>query len=137
MTTMQQKLRGLNNLASDIHTAAKSKGFHNQPQETGTTLMLMVSELSEALEADRKGRYTKYELFHETLGFLESIRDPKPDPFTEAFEDFVKDTHEDEIADAFIRLLDYVGKKQINLEWHVAQKMRYNQTREHKHGKAY
>ncbi len=47
-------MNNLNELAKQFHERAKAKGFWDEPKETGTLLMLMVSELSEALEADRK-----------------------------------------------------------------------------------
>ncbi|WP_078434250.1 MazG nucleotide pyrophosphohydrolase domain-containing protein [Metabacillus halosaccharovorans] len=45
----------INNLCSQAYKTAKSKGWHNEPRETGTLLALIHSEVSEALEADRKG----------------------------------------------------------------------------------
>lgn len=38
-----------------IHDNAVRKGFWDKRREVGTLLMLVVSELAEALEADRKG----------------------------------------------------------------------------------
>ena len=51
-------LKGLNDAANKIHQNAKEKGFWDEERETGTLLMLCVSELSEALEADRKDKYS-------------------------------------------------------------------------------
>ncbi len=45
----------INNLAKICHDAAKDKGFWDRDRNIGEMLMLTVSELSEALEADRKG----------------------------------------------------------------------------------
>jgi len=47
----------LNKLAEEIHKNAVDKGFWEKPVEVGTSLMLIVSELGEALEADRKGDF--------------------------------------------------------------------------------
>jgi hypothetical protein len=44
---------------------------------------------------------------------------------------------EDEVADAIIRLLDFCGARGIDIDWHIKNKLRYNATREHKHGKKY
>jgi NTP pyrophosphatase (non-canonical NTP hydrolase) len=49
----------------------------------------------------------------------------------------VKDTFEDELADAVIRIADLCGYLNIDLESHIKAKMRYNETRPHKHGKEY
>lgn len=49
----------------------------------------------------------------------------------------IKDTFEDEIADAVIRLFDLAKGLGIDLEWHIQQKMEFNKTRERMHGKKY
>lgn len=43
-------------MAEDIHANAKLKGFWDKPRHLDEMLMLMVSELSEALEENREGR---------------------------------------------------------------------------------
>ncbi len=43
----------INDLIRKAHTCAIEKGFYQKPVELGTALMLITSELSEALEADR------------------------------------------------------------------------------------
>jgi NTP pyrophosphatase (non-canonical NTP hydrolase) len=45
----------INILCKEAYMTAKSKGWHDEPRETGTLLSLIHSEVSEALEADRKG----------------------------------------------------------------------------------
>jgi hypothetical protein len=50
------EITGLNNIAREIHARNRDKGFYDKPQDTGRMLMLVVSELSEALEADRDGK---------------------------------------------------------------------------------
>lgn len=45
----------INNLCKEAFMTAKAKGWHDEPRETGTLLALIHSEVSEALEADRKG----------------------------------------------------------------------------------
>jgi NTP pyrophosphatase (non-canonical NTP hydrolase) len=48
-------LNTVNNLCEEAYTNAKAKGWHDSPREMGTIIALIHSELSEALEADRKG----------------------------------------------------------------------------------
>ncbi len=45
----------INQLCKEAFETAKSKGWHDEPREMGTILALIHAEVSEALEADRKG----------------------------------------------------------------------------------
>jgi hypothetical protein len=41
----------------------------------------------------------------------------------------VKDSFHDEMADVLIRVLDLCGGYNIDIDWHIKMKMRYNATR--------
>lgn len=118
----------LNQLAKKISEANKAKGFTTATDNIGQTLMLVVSEVAEALEADRKGKYANLKEFNHAI---------TPVNFKSHFEELVKDSFEDEIADAIIRLLDLAGAKEIDIQRHIELKLQYNTTRESKHGKRY
>lgn len=120
----------INKLSKEIHENAKNKGFYEGEKNIGEMLCLIHSEVSEALEADRKGRYTKSNIF--AVNGWTSDGD-----FTHSFKENVKDTFEDELADIVIRVMDLAAFKGVNLEEHISAKIRYNSTREHKHGKKY
>lgn len=45
----------INQLCKEAFQTATAKGWHEEKRETGTLLALIHSEVSEALEADRKG----------------------------------------------------------------------------------
>ena len=115
---------GLNQSAHIIYQNNKAKGFWDKERNVGELLMLVTSELGEAMEAHRKNRFTPD-------FFTGSNHTPK------AFEDNVKDTFEDEIADAVIRLLDLSAGLGIDLERHIRSKVEYNQSRQRLHGKQY
>ncbi|MDF2789241.1 MAG: hypothetical protein K0S80_2339 [Neobacillus sp.] len=51
----------INQLCKEAFETAKSKGWHVEPREMGTILALIHSEVSEALEADRKGDFNNFE----------------------------------------------------------------------------
>lgn len=119
----------LTEYAKDIHQANVSKGFYEKPVEVGTHLMLITSELAEALEADRHHISADVSTYEENI--LNGL------PFKEAFKLSIKDSYEDEIADAIIRLLDHCGYRGIDIDFHVREKLKYNKTREHRHGKKY
>jgi NTP pyrophosphatase (non-canonical NTP hydrolase) len=120
----------IRSLVFKVHENAKQKGFYDPdvPKNIGEKLMLIVSEISEALEADRKGRRS-------VCGTLTGVL--ASEDFEIAFRHYVKDTFEDELADVVIRIFDLAGWQNIDLEWHILQKMRYNSTREKMHGKKY
>lgn len=50
----------INTLCKEAFETAKSKGWHDEPREMGTILALIHSEVSEALEADRKGNHDNF-----------------------------------------------------------------------------
>lgn len=112
----------LNELAEEIYQNNKEKGFWDKERNVGEMLMLVTSELGEAMEAHRKGRFANLEAYEE---------------FSEDFEDAIKDTFEDEIADSVIRLLDMCGGLGIDIDTHIRLKLEYNKTRERLHGKSY
>lgn len=120
----------LNKLSKEIFEQNKEKGFHDKPLEFGTYLMLITSELSEALEADRKGKRSNY------IEFMNLLKTTKK-TFKECFEETMKDTVEDEIADSIIRLLDLCRNMGIDIDTHIHYKLQYNKEREYKHGKSY
>ncbi len=119
----------LNSLAKAMHEIAKEKGFWDEKRETGTLLMLIVSELAEAMEADRLGRYADFEQAEQNIKL--------GGEWLANYQSYIKDSFEDEIADVFIRLLDLCGAMSIDISKHIELKANYNKTRECKHGKAY
>lgn len=92
---MYQRLR---ELSEKVRTANLEKGF-GMPDSTNVAFMLIVTELSEAVDADRKDKHVDEKAFND--GNISSDT-----AFTAKFEAHVKDTVEDEIADTVIRCLD-------------------------------
>lgn len=97
-------MKYMKELITQIYNNAKAKGFHDD-WVVEQKLALIISELGEMLEADRKddyfGKITCFELEE-----LDGLSDREYDL---VFEKMVKDTFEDELADIFIRLLDLFG----------------------------
>ena len=128
----------MNQLRDEAYQNAVEHGFHDSDTEISRTsegfhallaqrLALIHSEISEVLEADRKGRESEiYAFYH----------DKKKD-FIDRFNSYIKDTIEDELADAIIRILDLCGWLKIDIGSHVELKMQYNKERVKKHGKNY
>ena len=166
-----------NELMAQIHKNAVEHGFWDDVN-IDRAVMLIVSEICEAMEADRNNLHAQ--MNPENISIMEALSD---DAFCLFFSFHVKDTFEDEIADIAIRILDlmafrntaymdgfkpngmadlyndlrgltqFVSSKQylwaiwsveclaknmgVDLEKHIALKMRYNRSRPYKHGKRY
>jgi len=127
-------------ISQEIHQNNINKGFweDNENKNVGEVLMLCVSELSEALEAHRKGKFSDLEALKRSVDSSGPIPENLLMTMTSMhFEVFVKDTFEDEIADTVIRLFDLCEGFGIDIETHIRLKTNYNKTRPFKHGKKY
>lgn len=193
----------LNTLRDRAYKIACEHGFHDEELSNEHCLCLVICELMEAVEADRKGRLgekckSRFNIDYNRYPAL--VEEEKR--FKSSFEKNVKDSLPDELADAVIRLFDLAGMRNISLEiatkdigdciddmaesckdetftesiyaistlpmrydglydfhitindmvisifglakhleidllWHIEQKMKYNQLREKMHGKKY
>lgn len=106
-------------LAARIHQNAKLKGFWDNERNMGEVFMLIISELGEALEAHRKGKFANWPEFNVRASQINGVRNTEEMAFIYAFENEIKDTFEDELADVVIRLLDYVGYRNVNIGLHL------------------
>ena len=142
---IQQIVEGLNKSAELIHKGNIERGFYEGAwdkdgfpiKNTGELLMLVVSELGEALEADRKNRGANIDAFDDIINKMSYQDISQKDAFIHAFKGTIKDTFQDEIADSVIRLLDLCGYLEIDIDRHINLKLAYNSTRPYKHGKSY
>lgn len=99
----------ISRLQSQVHQTALEHGWWEQPRSVGEVLMLMVTELSEAMEAYRSGNPPSSKI----TGFSQM---------------------EEELADVVIRLLDFAGAYDLDIEGALTAKMDYNETRPYRHG---
>lgn len=93
----------LNHLAADIHANQRKAGWWDKPRQDGTLFMLMVSEISEAMEGARKDLNDDKLPHHKMVDV--------------------------ELADALIRILDYCGAHDIDIGGIVAEKRAFNMVR--------
>ena len=130
-------MESLNQLRDEIHANAKEKGFCDSKKEVGTMLMLIVSELAEALEADRTGDFCDFSKYEECKKEMDVGIRTSEEIEKYAFEKYIKNTFEDELADVIIRTLSICGYLNIDIERSVLTKIKYNKTREKLHFKKY
>jgi len=124
---MNYKIKGLNKLSKQFHKFQIDMGFTNS--DITQRLMLVISEVSEAFEAYRKGKYSRTAEYFEGYNHQDNLEQRKA-----SFELHIKDSLEDEIADTVIRLLAFCGENEIDIEKHIELKMKYNKLRGFKYG---
>lgn len=105
----------LNELRDKAYRNAVTHGFHDEELSNEHCLCLVISELMEAVEADRKERFAKVPVDKKGTIFDERTFHYQNKYFAENFEAYIKDRVEDELADAVIRLFDLAGLRNINL----------------------
>lgn len=187
----------LNELRDKAYKTACEHGFHDQELSNNHFLCLVISELMEAVEADRKGRRANVDRYNKKIANSRICQGLDPDipkerGYEVAYNETIKGSIEEELADAVIRLLDLAGLRNLNLNrfalvnvvskkktfteniysivkditnykytleelvnyaitqvfvlsdildidllWHIEQKMKYNELREKMHGMKY
>lgn len=93
----------IKSLVDASYACACEHGFHDEHRSVSNYMMLVLSEIGEMVEADRKNRHADISCF--TTSGMES--------WTTLFEKWIKDTFEDEMADVVIRLCDFCGSLNV------------------------
>jgi len=118
----------IRDLQARAYQQSADKGFHDNEPTHGRELAmlnaeriaLMHSELSEALEELRKGHAANKTYYPTMKIHQHGTHKPEGVP--------------SELADVVIRVLDFCGANDIDLEAMILEKLDYNATRSHKHG---
>lgn len=185
----------LNKLRDKAYQCAVAHGWHEENLSDEHFLCLVISELMEAMEADRKGRHADTKKFNQKMDYyiheMKLYGENYDKAYRDTFEYCLKDSVEEELADVCIRLLDLAGlrncellymdslyieeisftefsymfcsfitnpdksqkdwlqlhiscslgrifswcrAKNIDIAWHIEQKIKYNELRPYKHG---
>lgn len=103
----------LNKLRDKAYQCAVAHGWHEENLSDEHFLCLVISELMEAVEADRKGMHANRDNFE----YYMKQRKRDDGEFMYAFKHGIKDSVEDELADACIRLLDLAGLRGVDVEY--------------------
>ena len=96
-----------NELRDRAYQCAKAHGFHDKEHSDAHWMMLIVTEISEAVDADRKGRHANIDAFER----LYSGSDSKF-----GYEKLIKGSVGEELSDIVIRCLDYAGNMNIDID---------------------
>lgn len=112
-----QQISDWNELRDKIHANAVEHGFWEDNPSPEHFLCLVISELMESVEAHRKSKHADINSFekridepiskHEAATSVERLR--------YWFNSYIKDSVEDELADAVIRILDLAGGIKVSL----------------------
>lgn len=108
----------LNKLAKEAYETAREHGWHDEEHSDEHWLMLILTEIAEAVNADRKDKHADVTLFKEYQTYYGSFlpsEETQTIRFREDFEAYIKDTVEDELSDIIIRCLDFAETKGIDL----------------------
>ena len=103
-TPLTQQL--LKQLMTKAYENAKAKGFCNNDLDINQALMLIITEMSEAIQAHRKSRHGSIEDYNKWLGVSDE----------QAYEESLEGTVESEFADIAIRIMSLLG-------WYDSQKV--------------
>lgn len=101
----------LNKLRDEAYQNAVEHGWHDEDLSTEHFLCLVISELMEAVQAERKGKHADRIQFENYM----SLRERSDEEFKYAFAHGIKDSVEDELADVCIRIFDLAGLRGVDL----------------------
>lgn len=137
MYTAEGFRKSLKALQEVIHADNKAKGWYDVPRTPLEFHMLMVTEIAEASEEIRKGTPPVY-VVNSHDGSIAEVQHVDSISFVHHDGDKVTPIKPEgeaiELADLFIRLLDYAEFRGIDLAKATEVKLTYNRTRAYRHG---
>ena len=101
----------LNELRDEAYSIAKANGWHEQEHSDEHYIMLIITEIAEAVQADRKGYHANIDKFIKDMSDKDNANDTW---FRLSFGQNIKNSVEDELSDVVIRCLDLCGVKRLN-----------------------
>lgn len=108
-----------NELRDACYNNACKHGFHDMEYSDEHWLMLIITEIGEAVNAHRSGKRADTEIYLGALKYEKYYREQNNAAaekyMKKLFEDDLKDTLEDELADIVIRCLDFAGLRKLDM----------------------
>lgn len=103
----------LNELRDKAYRIARENGWHDKEYSNEHFLMLIITEIAEAVNADRSNRRAQRRIFEENANTPQHYHEKH---WKFCYEHFIKGSLEEELADVVIRCLDLAGLKDCDLE---------------------
>lgn len=104
----------LQKLSQEAFATATAHGWHDTDLPDETYLMLIITEIAEAVQADRNDKYADVEIFNSYYEDKDDDYDVNGLMFKAYYDDFIKNSVEDELSDIIIRCLDLATLREIS-----------------------
>lgn len=106
----------LQKLSQEAFETAKAHSWHDNELPDEHWLMLIITEIAEAVQADRKNLHANTDVFKSLTPYNANVSysDTK---FIHLFSIFIKNSVEDELCDIIIRCLDLAALRGISLQY--------------------
>lgn len=124
---------GLNALRDEIHMNALTHNWWSPAKTFGEALMLVVSEVAEAIE-EYRDHHPVGDIYYHSAGFDNRYPTGQYPAQDEEHNPLKPEGIPVELADVIIRVLDMCGYWGIDIEEAMRLKMAFNRTRESRHG---
>ena len=103
----------LNELRDEAYSIAKANGWHEEEHSDNHWLMLVITQIAEAVQADRKVHHARVDKF---IGDMSDKDNAEDYWYRLTFAQNIENTVESELADIVIRCLDLAGLREINID---------------------
>lgn len=97
------------------YNTACEHGFHDKEYSDKHWFMLIVTEIAEAVNADRKNKNADGFVLIAIWNYVFGNEHPDNAIFKRDFKEHIKDTVSDELADVCIRIFDFAGLKKYDV----------------------
>lgn len=122
-------MENINELSKIIYQINKEKGFWEKDRPFSEVIALLHTELSEAFE-----EYRNKEKLPNNGMYYYSDKDGNKFETLDAEKTLKPEGMASEMIDVIIRVLDWCGSQNIDVEQLIQEKLHYNKTRPYKHG---